>query len=220
MHAGSVRESWLCDEGRLAYKAINAQRLTRALTRQEGAAQETGFGAALGEAANLMSASRGKILGIVSASATLEEAGAFLKLVKGLGGEVFYARRKKGKDDSLLRRADRDSNLRGMSQLGISELKGQGIVNAELLVVLESLYSEKVSGAQGKKMVVLSPILGGLAEGATVSLPVASYAENAGTFVNFEGKAQSFAAALALKGDAGTGVEVLRQLAQKLGVEI
>jgi NADH-quinone oxidoreductase subunit G len=215
-----VNQCWICDEGRLAYKAINDKRLTKAFEREGGGRKEVSMGAAVSAAARLLSESRGKILGIISASATLEEAELFKKLVKALDGVVGYERRKEGQDDAFLKRADRDANLKGISGLGIDRLAGEGIVNAELLLVLESLYSEPVNGASGKKSVVLSPKLSELAETASVGIPVAGYPEHSGTFVNFEGKAQKFEAALELKGDARPGAWVLRELAKKLGLEI
>jgi len=216
----AVNQCWLCDEGRLAYKAINDKRLVRAMARENGALKEVGIGAGINSAVKLLAGSKGKILGIISASASLEEAGHFKKFINALGGKVFYHRRKQGRDDSFLRRADRDSNQKGMLELGIDELSGQDIVKFELLVVLESLYSEPINGGSGKKMIVLSPQKSETADAAAVALPIASYAESEGIFVNFEGKRQKFEAALNLKGDARAASWMLRELAKKLGVEI
>jgi NADH-quinone oxidoreductase subunit G len=215
-----INQCWLCDEGRLAYGAINQDRLTRAFEKEDGASKEVAMNAAINAAAKLMDGSRGKILGIVSASATLEEAGLFKNLIKSLNGAIGYAARKQGQDDSFLKRGDRDANLKGMAGLGIDPLAGEGIVKAELLVVLESLYSEPVNGAAGKKSVVLSPRRSESNADALVGIPIAAYAETVGTFMNFQGKAQKFEPALGLKGDARPGTWVLKELAKKLGLEI
>jgi NADH-quinone oxidoreductase subunit G len=216
----AVNQTWICDEGRLAYKAINENRLTKALEKDGSGQKEVGMGSGLSAAARLIAESKGKILGIISASASLEEAELFKKLIKGMEGVVGFDPRKPGQDDPVLRRADRDANLKGVSGLGIDRLAGEGIVKAELLVIMESLYSEPVNGASGKKSVVLSPKLSEPALGAAVTLPIACYAETGGSFVNFEGKAQKFEAALEPKGDARPGAWVLRELAKKLGLEL
>ena len=149
----AVNQTWMCDEGRLAYKAINVKRLTSALEK----GKEVGMEAAIKAAAKLLADNKGRVLGLVSASATLEEAEIFSKMIKALGGKVALYLRKQGADDGFLRRADRDSNRKGISGLEIAELSGQDIVKFELVVLLESMYSEPVPGAGGKNMVVFSP---------------------------------------------------------------
>ena len=58
-----------------------------------------------------------------------------------------------------------------------------------------------------------------LLECSTVLLPIATFAETPGTFVNGEGRWQSFDAAASPVGDARPGWRVLRVLANLLGVE-
>jgi len=215
-----VNKSWLCDEGRLAYKALNENRLTRALLRNGKELKEVSMGSALSYGAKLLNEHQGKILGIVSASASLEEAELFKKLIQSAGGELAIHRRKEGKDDFLLRRADRDSNLRGLKQLGIDRAVGEAIVKAELVVVLESLYSEPVSSELGKKMIVLSPRRSEMVESALLSLPIGAYAEIEGTFVNCDGISQRFYPGLQLKGDAKAGVDMIRFLGKKMGIDL
>jgi NADH-quinone oxidoreductase subunit G len=55
-----------------------------------------------------------------------------------------------------------------------------------------------------------------LLECADVLLPIGTFAETAGTFVNVEGCWQSFAAAASLVGDARAGWRVLRVLGNEL----
>ena len=215
-----LNQTWACDEGRLAYKALNENRLCRALVKEAGNLKEISIESALGSAAKIIGDHKGKILGIISASASLEEAESFKKLIQEVGGEMTYHRRKQAQDDFLLRKADRDSNLKGLAQLGIDRPAGGDIVKSELLLVLESLYSEPIIAALGKKMVVLSPKRSEMVEAAAVSLPIGSYAETEGTVVNFAGKAQNFFPALGLKGDAKPGVWMIKELAKKLGVDI
>ncbi len=216
----AVNKSWLCDEGRLAYRAINENRLDRALIREGGGLKELSVEAALSQAVRLIRDFHGKVLGAVSASASLEEAESFKKLLAGLGAEVVCFRRREGKDDFLLRKADRDSNRNGMAKLGIDRPVGDAIVKAELVIALESLYSEGIAGAAGRKMVALSPKRSELVESATIALPISAYAESEGTYINSQGMAQKFYPAMRLKEDAQPGAKMIRELGKKLGVEI
>ncbi|MEE9570704.1 MAG: NADH-quinone oxidoreductase subunit NuoG [Gammaproteobacteria bacterium] len=59
-----------------------------------------------------------------------------------------------------------------------------------------------------------------LLECADVLLPIGTFAETAGTFVNVEGRWQSFAAAASLVGDARAGWRVLRVLGNELDLPV
>jgi NADH dehydrogenase/NADH:ubiquinone oxidoreductase subunit G len=67
---------------------------------------------------------------------------------------------------------------------------------------------------------VISPSVTPAAKAAKVALPAASYAETAGTVVNFMGVSQSYSPALKPKGQALSHTEIIRKLtgaAQKAG---
>jgi NADH-quinone oxidoreductase subunit G len=67
-------------------------------------------------------------------------------------------------------------------------------------------------------VVVLSPFRTGL-DYANVILPIGAFTETAGTFVNMEGRAQQFHAAVPPPGDARPGWKVLRVLGSVLGAQ-
>jgi NADH-quinone oxidoreductase subunit G len=67
-------------------------------------------------------------------------------------------------------------------------------------------------------VVVLSPFRTGL-DYANVILPIGAFTETAGTFVNTEGRAQSFHATVNPPGEARPGWKVLRVLGSLLGVQ-
>jgi NADH-quinone oxidoreductase subunit G len=72
--------------------------------------------------------------------------------------------------------------------------------------------------AQAEFSVVLSAYRNATTEAAHVVLPMAPFAETAGTFVSMEGRAQSFNAAVKPQGDARPGWKVLRMLGALLDV--
>jgi len=70
-----------------------------------------------------------------------------------------------------------------------------------------------------RAVVSFSSFRGGAADYAHVILPIATFAETAGTFVSLEGRVQSFQGAVHPFGEARPGWKVLRVLANELGLE-
>jgi NADH-quinone oxidoreductase subunit G len=71
---------------------------------------------------------------------------------------------------------------------------------------------------QAEMVVVMSPYMHGMAY-ADVLLPVAPFSETSGTFVNAEGRAQSFNGSTRPLGDTRPGWKVLRVLGNLLGLD-
>jgi len=98
-------------------------------------------------------------------------------------------------------------------------LKGYLLINCEPDV--ESVWSEQALDnlKQAEFVVAMTPFADGrVADYANVMLPIAGAYETSGTYINVEGKWQSFAAAVAAKGEARPGWKVLRVLANLLEV--
>jgi NADH-quinone oxidoreductase subunit G len=73
--------------------------------------------------------------------------------------------------------------------------------------------------ASAERVIAITPFISdSLRDVAHVLLPMGSFAETAGTYVNFEGTWQSFGAATAPLGEARAGWKVLRVLGNALGL--
>ena len=73
--------------------------------------------------------------------------------------------------------------------------------------------------AAAERVIAITPFISdSLREVAHVLLPMGTFAETAGTYVNFEGLWQSFGAATAPLGEARAGWKVLRVLGNALGL--
>jgi NADH-quinone oxidoreductase subunit G len=72
--------------------------------------------------------------------------------------------------------------------------------------------------ARAETVIAFSPYRNGAMDYADAILPIAPYTETAGTFVNCEGRAQSFNGTVRPAGDARPGWKVLRVLGNLLGV--
>jgi len=157
---------------------------------------------------------------IVSASLSLEEGKALLSLQESLGAKMMLNTGKPGWEDNILRQPDMNANTKGLTDLGITETLDTGIDDSAVLVVFETLGSAPLPEGLPAPAVVISPSVTPAVKAAKVALPAASYAETAGTVVNFVGLSQSYSPALKPKGQALSHTEILGKLtaaAQKAG---
>ena len=84
--------------------------------------------------------------------------------------------------------------------------------------LLDSAAPVRAALDQAEMVIMLSPFMQG-ADYADVLLPIAPFTETSGTFVNCEGRAQSFNGAVKPLGDTRPGWKGLRVLGNLLGVE-
>jgi NADH-quinone oxidoreductase subunit G len=118
-----------------------------------------------------------------------------------------------GWEDNILRRSDQNANTKGLTDLGISKPLDAGLDESAVLVLFETLGSAPLPEGFPAPAVVISPAVTPAVRAAKVALPAASYAETAGTVVNFMGVAQSYSPALKPKGQALSHAEIMGRLA-------
>jgi len=218
----AVNRWWICDAGRDWAERLNAppgQRLSGArFTRQDDRSPWT---AAVEEAAETLAsgATAGKVAVLASPRATVEELLLLSKIARGpLGGAAVYLpAHETGADDELLIRRDRAPNRRGAETV-LAAVAGGARPTAELeqrlvagevdtLLALGPGLAGRVDdeppvlGAEAlarlRHLVVLDAFRSPLSDAATLLLPVTAWGESAGTYVNFAGRLQWAAAALA-----------------------
>jgi NADH-quinone oxidoreductase subunit G len=212
----AVNGSWMCDEGRLTYKAVHAaNRLAdprwqgRTLTWAEVPAR-------LAELAP-----GGFALVIGSAHQALEELWLLKQLAGGRAVSGGLAGSDQGVGDALLRSTDRTPNRAGLKLAGLAEhdagalaalIKGAG--GAVLVHGGDPAAAPEVAAAlAGRKDVVyVGTHDNATARAAALVLPGAAWAEKAGVFVNRQGRLQAFATAVARPGNAREDWRVLAGL--------
>ncbi len=220
----NVNKSWLCDEGRLSFHRLeNMPRRTEVLA----SGQPTTLDHALETAHSAFADIRerhgdGALAGLGSAGATNE---ALFLLKKYFAGNVDFRLGRETelfdrREDDLLRRVDKHPNTRGAMELGlVSELDGldgmirraeEGILKGVWIVFHPQLVGEDPEGTRERLerlvqaaefSVVASPELGSWSGAADVELPLAGWAEETGTYTNFEGRVQIAHSAVAPRGD-------------------
>jgi NADH-quinone oxidoreductase subunit G len=241
-----VNTVWLCDDGRYNFSFIGApDRLVAPQTRRDGRLQDVTWPLALAEFADRCRTLReagGEIAVIGSAQSTCEVDYLLRKLAgDALGGAATeFGRSRLGttgsdRSDEFLEEPDKNPNTRGAVEVGL----GKGTPEA-----LEALRQRIASGqVRGLVLVDFDPIgelgdadwreaLGALellavlksnhspaVSLAHVALPLSTFAEQDGTFVNSDGRVQRLWPAFAALHGSRPGWQVLRDLGRVLGMD-
>jgi NADH-quinone oxidoreductase subunit G len=222
----AVNQYYLCETGRLGYRAFNrVDRQEQPLVRTGGALAVAEWGAALAAAG---AALRGRRVTVV-ASPSLSNEALFLleRIVARLGGAgVFRVERGPeaplpGAPDLALR-AERAANGTGARALGFREvdaLDGLG-ANGEALLVVEDALAWVGDEALRRFAVIVqvgTVLPERLADRVEVALPVTTVLEEEGTLTNLRGRVQRFLQAKAAPGVARPSWYVLADLLAAVG---
>ncbi len=224
-----VNGHWICDEGRMSYASEQeAARLDTSRIDGVDAAYEAAVGAAAGSLA--ATAAAGCLGVIASPRALCEDLFAWRKVLAALGGATWGVRALvRGRDDSLLVRADKGANARGAAWiLGASAAEGavlEAVASGKattLLVLGDTLDPRDTpaipKAARGRvEVVFVGPFLSGVAAEAAVAIPSASWSEADGTYVNFEGRAQRVRRCHLPRGEARPGWRIAADVAAAAG---
>jgi NADH-quinone oxidoreductase subunit G len=223
-HNPDVNGYWMCDEGRLNYKFVNENRVTRPSCRRGGETSAASLEEALGEMRASLGFSRSgraagpaerRALVLASATCTLEEMYQAKRLATDyLGAPVFVVRHvPDGVEDALLRRADKHPNTAGAKLLGLNVLDLVGTGNETAVEAAEDALGEggvlfcvgfnyEISpaleriAARAAAVLAVSACATALSERADVLVPGVTFAEKLGLVVNFEGHVQKLGRAI------------------------
>lgn len=235
-----VNTWWLCDEGRYGYPHIDRDRQWSPQTLRGTSLAEASWD----EALDLLSGELDKArkhpesLGVWLSPRMSNEALLAASVLFGEGlkaGIVEYRlpRETFGQDDALLKRADRTPNRRGAELL---KVKRGNLEDGDLLAALQAdrlrtlvvfrwdlatLYpeaSERAAFSRLKNLIVIDTHRRERITGTGLVLPAAEYAEQDGSFTNFEGRVQHFGKAFEPLGEARDEAGLLLELARRLGV--
>ncbi|MBM3267644.1 MAG: (2Fe-2S)-binding protein [Candidatus Sericytochromatia bacterium] len=209
----AVNDWWLCDRGRLGYKAINENRL--AAPKVAGVA--TTFALALEQ---LVAALRSSGVGIViGPDASLEDMAVAKRLAAHLGAPLWgLSWKEPGKEDDFLMKADLAPNRKGFDLLGIATDEASfrkslpGLKT--LLAIAVDLPDDVMNGGH---VVAFASHDSPQAEKAAIAMPIATHAERFGTYANFAGRVQRVVPALDPPGDALPAAQLLALIGRQLG---
>lgn len=230
-----VNEYWMCDPGRLSYKALHTDRISDIRIDQETtdawprAARRLGatLTAKLGDGAGLAF--------VVSAQMSCESLYAAQQFQRTFlpQARVFWTGAADGKADAFLQRADRNPNRAGVAALfghDVMERDGAALLAALEDGSVQALWlmgsqlpldaasrTRFVEAARGTSLFILQAAhAADLASAAHVVLPAATHAEGDGTYINDDGRAQLARAAFSPVGAALPDWEIFVRLSRGL----
>ena len=228
-----VNSYWICDYGRHRYEWINQQgRVEVPLVRSPGGAlRAVSWQDAMLRLVAALRERSGPAIVLGSAMLGNEENGLLARLGAALGGELLF-RSARAPDEvpcpgapQLARRRDLAANVRGLELLGfrrVGDDAGTGGLpdarGATLIVLGDALEQLPAGyGAEAGLFVALAQRdLPGV-RAAHFVLPVTTFAEQEGTFTNYEGRVQRFWPAVQPPPLARPGWQVLGVLLAGLG---
>lgn len=203
-----VNGYFICDDGRMSYKAENEGRLVEARLSNKARPIDDVLAACTKEIERA-----DKIALVVSPNCSLEQMVAVQALAEKLGAPLSgysdgYI--KQGDGDDFLIQDDKAANRAGLALLGIDcsrEAFEAGVQQAQLLINFNNdltrsyKESELKKLLQGTKVIAVSSHDNPCTALADLAIPVASYSEYAGSVINCDNILQSFAKALTKNND-------------------
>ena len=218
----AVNQCWLCDEGRLSYKYVNAEsRLLRPRKQLSNETKPLAPKLAVQELMDSLKHSKDLVF-VGSAYESNENNYALKKLAKTLGTtELYYTAREVANpsQDDFLIKADKNPNRAGVIALGFKPLT-EAKLAGKIVVVLDGLNVNELAKLKAdapKLLIALSSNENSTTQIADWVLPSATFAEQIGTFTNFQKRAQYFTQALAVKGDVRPSWQWLKEMALLAG---
>jgi NADH-quinone oxidoreductase subunit G len=213
-----VNKFWLCDEGRFNYHYVQDDTRIRNPAHQGGAGLEmSDWTQAIDRARSALKGK--KVTALVGSDLTQEEAKLLQQfLPKALpGSQMFHfgtpgitSAADDGDEDGILKRKSKTSNLHGLEKLGVKGFDSMPSGTEAVLVIRggRAILPDSVLG--GKLPVVGIGVFNQpVAEKFAAVLPGTSFAEKAGTIVNFEGREQRLHPAISPAGKSKQLSEIL-----------
>jgi NADH-quinone oxidoreductase subunit G len=235
-----VNEYWLCDQGRLSYRHLHTDRHTQLrLEGREGVSWPRAVRQLVERIASLK-ASDVPLALVVSAQASTESLLAARHFAEHVlrPVRVYWSGRPDGEADSFLVRSDKNPNRTGiravfgdetvetssLSQLqeDLSAGRVQGVwwMGAEVWLTGSDGERLQTSLAGLRWLVVQASHQGPVVAAAHTALPVATHAEQSGTYLTEDGIAQQTQRAFAPQHDALADWEVFERLCRAAGAPI
>jgi NADH-quinone oxidoreductase subunit G len=238
-----VNGHWMCDEGRYAYPAIDADNRLRAPHLRLGAGyKEIPWEEAIEKVAGDLKTTLEKYgpqgIGLLASPQMTNEELFFLGRIfrnqlKVTNIEFRVPPREPGYSDDFLITADKNPNTRGAEVLGFAGRGIDQLMNACAAGEIHFLYICHHDLTLGFDVSQVNAALGNLetivyqgswkqptASLASLQLPAAVYAEKTGTFTNLDGRVQIITAAVPPLGKSLPDLDILTQLAAKLELPV
>ncbi len=229
-----VNRWWMCDEGRFGFEFIDQNRIESPHLRRSQQLQYADWSEALEEVSKALQAAREKLgpesIGVIASPQLSNEE---LFLIDWLFGKQLGVTRMgwrnpaetEGFEDDFLIRGDKNPNSRGAQEYAFPADAGEILRSAadgevKILYVFGHNFEDPagIEALEKAEYVVFQGAnWNATAERAHAVLAGVTHAEKEGTFTNFEGRVQRFEPAFPPLEESRDDIEILLDLAQKLG---
>lgn len=222
-YSPEVNRWWMCDEGRYDFRELQGtDRSRRALVNGAPVALKEAFTAA---GKLLQKISGNEVILLVSAQMSNESLFAAKALADSIGEvQVFGTARPDWKGDEVLRSADRNPNSRGLQEIFGQALAGAADLEQRLssgtvkaAICLDEKTTNPAVAESVENVIALVHRNAGIATKAKVVLPMATWCEMDGTFLNKDGRVGRFHPSVAAPGDALPAWALLSGIAKAAG---
>jgi NADH-quinone oxidoreductase subunit G len=228
----AVNGFWMCDDGMMTYLRVHEGRIVRARVGRD-TREEVNFEAALERAVEqLKKVPKGKVAVLLGAQFSTEDNFVVAELARALEAPLYLTAKAPWRGDKILRHTDANPNRAGaLAAAGGANVASvhdllQAVAAGQVNAIVGLGADVEVEGTALSPLSRVGDVLlllsheGPLARFATVTLPVAAWAEAPGSFVNAKGIAQDFLRALPPKGEARPGWEIAAMLGRALGHDL
>ncbi len=234
----AVNEFWMCNEGRLSYRAFQQEsRILQPMVRAETAFRQTSWDEAMRQLVETLRQAEGgsdAVAALIGAKASNEEAYLLARILRQQLGTQQVAGLSWSPDgashDDRLIRADKNPNTRGLKTLGllngggeaeqILRAAGQGrikvlfVFGADLVAALGQATAD--AALAEVTLILLDTDYTDTTEYADLVLPIATTPETDGSCINYAGRVQRLRQAFPPPGQVKTGWEALALLSTTL----
>ncbi|MBU47522.1 MAG: hypothetical protein CL920_02360 [Deltaproteobacteria bacterium] len=198
-HNDAVNQCWMCDAGRVAYRSIaSSYRLKMPLVSLRGKLEEVSWQEAFDYVAGFLEEGQDRLASQLSALASNEDNYTMAALLSHLHAPA-PASLPQGPDgwedveEELLRRSDRTPNRMGAEVFSGARPFVECLDGASTALILhENVLPEPRIHRSLRHVIYLGTHMNATARAATIVLPVTLWAEQTGSFTNFEGRVQRF----------------------------
>lgn len=221
-----VNKSWLCDAGRMTYKAVLAKnRILSPQVKSAGKFAPSSWNNSIAQVKGFIRTNPNEGISVIlSAESSIEDNVAIAELGRNLSDkvEIFWS----GRDpdpafaDEILRDANRNPNTIGVQMIASKQLinipRGQGVI------VLDGLEQNEISNLIASRpawVVLITSTLSALGTWADIVLPRSTHVETTGLYVNRTKRLQRVMPAFEPLADALPVWEIANRIAGALGLK-
>lgn len=218
----ATNQYWMCDDGMMTYKEVHENRVVTPLSSRLG---DLDMDTALDTLAELLKTTPSEQVGVsLSALHSTEDNAAwrdFFSTVHPAGGFT-VGKRPPWRGDKILRDDDHNPNTKGVEQVlgGAAEALPSGMRVLVALGTHAPLPNDFDPAEPDHHLVVLASNRSELTDQATLLIPVASWAESRGSYVNRKGLSQSFEPAIFPPWDVDPAWKVASRLSERFDTQL